>query len=134
MAEVREPESTTECLYYSRREFAPGKGRSTAWVFRKECPKCKGALMGKPKKTAKEYVCKACGYAEDKKTHEEAAELIIKYECPFCQHKGVATSPYKRKTLYGKPAYVFQCGGCSEKLGLYKRMGAPEKFLEKIGA
>ena len=134
MVDIREPESVQECLYFSRREFAPGVGHSVAWVFRKECPKCKKGLMGRPKKTAKEYVCKACGYAEDKKAHEEDVTLSIKYSCPFCAHKGFAQIPYKRKTLYGKPAFVFVCEGCSEKVGLYKRMGAPEKFLEKITA
>ncbi len=131
---MHEPESVTECLYFSRREFAPGKGSAMAWVLRKECPQCKKAFMGKPKKTAKEYVCKVCGYAEDLKKHEADVILTIKYTCPFCEHKGVAQTPYKRKTLYGKPAFVFQCESCNEKLGIYKRMGAPEKFLEKLNA
>jgi len=103
-----------------------------AWVLRKECPKCKKGLMGKPKKTAKEYVCKACGYEEDKKTHEADVILNVKFTCPFCNKEGDATSPYKRKTLYGKPAYVFVCPNCDQKLGLYKRMAVPDKFMEKL--
>lgn len=129
---MREPESMNECLYFSRREFAPGRGKAMAWVLRKECPKCHKGLMGKPKKTAQEYVCKACGYEEDKKTHEADAQLNIKYTCPFCNEDGETTMDYKRKTLYGKPAYVFECSSCNEKLGLYKKMNVPEKFIEKL--
>lgn len=131
---MREPESMQECLYFSRREFAPGKGKAVAWVFRKECPECHKGLMGKPKKTAKEYVCKECGYSEEKKAHEDAAELNIKFMCPFCNEDGEATIPYKRRTFLGKPAYVFQCGACGEKLGLYKKMNVPDKFLAKLPA
>lgn len=130
---MREPESVQECLYFSRQEFAPGKGSVMAWVFRKTCPKCKKGLMGRPKKTAKEYLCKACGYEEEKTKHEADVELCAKFTCPFCSKEGEATSPYKRKTLYGKPAFVIVCPNCKEKLGIYKRMGTPAKFLEKLG-
>lgn len=130
---MKEPESMGECIYFSRREFAPGKGHAMAWVLRKECPKCHKALMGKPKKTAKEYVCKACGYEEDLKTHEADVVLNIKFTCPFCNKTGEAETVYKRKTLYGKPAFCFKCDACGEKLGIYKRMAMPEKWLEKLG-
>ena len=130
---MREPESVTECLYFSKREFAPGKGKAMAWAFRKECPKCHKGLMKKPKKTAPEYECPECGYGEPKKEHEESAELNIKFTCPFCDKEGEATTIYKRKTLYGKPAYCFACPSCNEKLGLYKKLNTPAKFLEKLG-
>lgn len=131
---MREPESTTECLYFSRREIAPGRGKAMAWVFRKECPECHKALMKKPKKTSPTYDCPECGYTEPKKEHEENSELNIKYTCPFCDHKGETTAIYKRKTLYGKPAYIFICDGCGEKVGLYKKMNVPPKFIEKVEA
>lgn len=130
---LKEPESMAECLYYSKRALAPGLGNATAWALRKHCPKCKKGLMGKPKKTATEYVCKQCGFAEELATHEADVILSIQYVCPFCSHKGETTSPYKRKSLYGKPAYIFTCEKCKEKLGIYKKLNTPKAFLEKLG-
>ena len=130
---MRELESTAECLYFTRREFAPGKGKVMAWVFRKECPKCHKALLSKPKKTAPDYECKECGYGEPKKEHEANSEVCVKYTCPFCDKSGETTTPYARKTLYGKKAFVFNCEHCNEKLGIYKKMSESKKFNEKLG-
>ncbi|MBR9703601.1 hypothetical protein GOV10_06170 [Candidatus Woesearchaeota archaeon] len=130
---MKEPESMDECVYFTRRAFAPDKGKMMAWALRKECPKCKKGLMKKPKKTANEYVCPQCKYEEPKAEHEENLVVSVKYTCPFCNKDGKAETPFKRKTLYGKPAYVFLCSSCNEKLGIYKRMAFPKKWLEKLG-
>ena len=82
------PSSMGECLYFTNR------GDVLAWVYRKECPKCHKAKMGKPvvkgkvKTRAKEYVCPNCGYTEDNKTHEESLKLEVKYTCPSCKKEG----------------------------------------------
>ncbi len=125
----KQPESTEECIFYTRRTIgADEEGRITAWVFKKECPKCHKAQMGKPvvkgKKMvrAKEYVCPACGYVEEKFDHEKTLMVNIEYTCPFCKKSGEATTEYKRKTLDGVPAYIFNCGFCQKKLGITKKM------------
>ncbi len=123
---MKQPESVDECLYFTRRKFEP-KGGAVAWVFRKQCPKCKEGLMKKPKKTSPTYDCPKCGYAEPKKEHEETAELNIEYECPKCGHKGETTVEYKRRTWQGVKAYVFKCEECGEKIGLTKKMKEPKK-------
>jgi len=134
MSFPKEPESMSECMYFSNRRLTIDKGKALAWIPRKICPKCKEGLMKKPKKTATNYVCPKCGYEESVKELEEEAIVYIKYECPFCGHKGEATTPYVRKTLYGKKAFVFLCESCKEKIGIYKKMNIPDKFLEKVEA
>lgn len=134
MSFPKEPESMAECLYFSNRQLTAEKGRALAWVPKKECPKCHKGLMKKPKKGAKEYVCPECKYEEPKSDHEKEAVVYVKYECPFCGKKGEATTPYTRKTLYGKKAFVFKCEHCNEKVGIYKRMTVPDKFIEKVQA
>ena len=65
------PESMDSCLYFTNRSLDP-EGQILAWVYKKECPKCKAAKMGKPvvkgkvKIRAKEYVCPKCDYTEEK--------------------------------------------------------------------
>ncbi|MCF7901238.1 hypothetical protein K9L67_03350, partial [Candidatus Woesearchaeota archaeon] len=127
---LKQPESMEEVIYFTRRTLEP-KGRVVAWTFKQECSKCKKALMGKPvdkgkvKIRATEYVCPECGYSEDKKEHEDKAEVFVEYTCPFCEHSGETTTPFKRKTWQGRPAYVFICDSCKEKIGITKRMAAP---------
>lgn len=129
---LKQPESMEEVVYYTRRTLEP-KGRITAWAFKIECPKCKKAQMGKPvekgkvKIRAKEYVCPACGYTEEKKVHEDKLTVSVEYTCPYCDYVGEAQTPFKRKTWHGVKAYVFECGGCKEKIGITKRMSAPKK-------
>ena len=41
------PESMSECLYFSRRDFN-NEGSAVAWVYKKDCPECGKAKMGKP--------------------------------------------------------------------------------------
>lgn len=132
----KQPESMDECLYFTNRTLGE-KGHAIAWVFRKECPRCKKAIMGKPvekgkvKTRAKEYVCPECGYTEDKKEHEESLNLEIEYVCPECGHSGDTETAYKRKSFKGVPAFVFECQGCGAKLGITKKMKAPKKKKAK---
>lgn len=125
---LKEPESTDELLYYTRRTLGD-KGKAVAWVYKKECPKCHKARMGKPadekgkvKIRANLYVCPACGYSEDKKTHEESCILQVKCVCPFCSKSGEAETGYKRTSFEGSPAYVFTCPHCMKKIGITKKM------------
>ena len=123
------PESTEECLYFTRRTLGE-KGKIMAWVYKKDCPKCGKAKMGKPvekgsvKIRAKEYVCPGCSHAEEKKAHEESCMVEVIYTCPQCGSEGEATTEYKRKSFYGVPAYVFACGKCGKKIGITKKMKA----------
>lgn len=111
-----------ECLYFTNR------GNILAWVHRKECPKCKNARMGKPvekgkiKTRAGEYVCPACGYAEEKQAHEESLKLEAAYTCPKCNKKGEFTAQYKRKNYQGVPSYVVECQHCGEVMPLTKKL------------
>ncbi len=112
----------TECLYFTNR------GEILAWVYRKTCPKCKKAKMGKPvvkgkvKTRAETYECPACGYSEDKVAHEESLMLESVYTCPKCKKKGESTAPYKRKVFQGVPSYVVDCQHCGEKMALTKKL------------
>ena len=121
---LKQPESVEECLYFSRRKLGEN-GKAVAWVFRKECPKCK-TLMKKPKKTSLTYDCPECGYNEPKAEYEAAAVVNIEYVCPECGHAGEATSEYKRKTLQGVKSFIFVCGACKAKLGITKKMKEPK--------
>jgi predicted RNA-binding Zn-ribbon protein involved in translation (DUF1610 family) len=111
-----------ECLYFTNR------GYIIAWVYRKECPKCHNAKMGKPvengkvKTRAKEYICPACGYSEGQQEHEESLQLEATYTCPACGKEGESTAPYKRKTFKGVPSYVVECVYCGHKMPLTKKL------------
>lgn len=121
------PNSTEECLYFTRRDLGDN-GSVIAWVLKKKCPKCQKALMGKPvekgkvKIRAKEYVCPECGHKEGKAEHEESCMVNVKYKCPHCGFEGEATTEFKRKTFQGIPSYVFECQKCHEKIGITKKM------------
>jgi predicted RNA-binding Zn-ribbon protein involved in translation (DUF1610 family) len=129
---LKQPESMDDLLYFTRRTLEP-KGRVMAWAFKKDCPECGKALMGKPvekgkvKIRAKEYVCPECGHTEDKAEHEKTVELNVQYTCPKCEHQGEATTPYKRKTFKGVKAFVVQCEECGEKIPVTKKMKEPKK-------
>jgi predicted RNA-binding Zn-ribbon protein involved in translation (DUF1610 family) len=130
---VTEPQSMDELIYFTRR--AIGNGKAMAWVYRKECPKCHKAKMGKPvdpktgsaKIRAKEYTCPECGFTEEKVEHEESLTLEAKYTCPHCGKEGEGTTPYKRKTFEGVPSYVVVCEHCSGKIGISKKMKEGKK-------
>ena len=125
------PNSMDECIYFTNRAFE-NNGKALAWVYRKPCPKCKKATMGKPvvkgkvKLRSEEYVCPGCNFTEQKEEHEESLMVEIQYTCPKCTFSGEATTQYKRKSFQGVPAYVFECGKCHEKLALTKKMKAPK--------
>lgn len=127
---LRQPESTEECVYYTRRTV--DKGQVTCWVFREKCPKCGKAVMGKPKDErtgkvkirAKEYVCPQCNYTVQKEQHEDTLTANISYTCPHCQNKGETQIPFKRKSFEGIKALVFLCDKCKQKIPITKKMKA----------
>lgn len=126
------PNSMEEVVYFTNRKIEPN-GNAKAWAFRMDCPKCKKAKMGKPvedgkvKIRAKEYICPACNYTEEKAEHEAKLTLSVAYTCPYCENKGEAQTEFKRKNFEGVPAFVFTCGKCSKKIGITKKMKAPKK-------
>lgn len=129
---LKEPENMNECLYFTNRTIRD-LGKAKAWVYKKICPKCEKVIMGKPVEKgkvrirAKEYVCPACGYVEEKKEHEESLKLELKYVCPECEHEGEAEAPYIWKTFKGVKSILFNCGECDENIGITKKMKDPKK-------
>ncbi|MBS3166191.1 hypothetical protein J4444_03655 [Candidatus Woesearchaeota archaeon] len=129
---LRIPESMNECLYFTNRDTV------LAWVYRKTCPKCKKAKMGKPvvkgkvKTRAEVYECPACKYQEDKIAHEESLELESAYTCPKCKKKGESTGQYKRKAYKGVQSYIVTCQHCGEVIPLTKKLkGIKGKVAEE---
>ena len=132
------PESMDECVYFTRRAIDGGK--AVTWVFREKCDKCGKALMTKPldektgkfKLRAKEYVCSECGHKEEKEEYEEKLTANIAYTCPKCKHAGEIQIPFKRKSVGGVKALVFNCQKCDEKILITKKMKAPKKKGEPV--
>lgn len=130
---LQPPETMDECLYFTNR------GDILAWVYRKECPQCHKAKMGKPvdKKTgkvktrAKEYVCPECGYTEELIAHQESLQLEATYTCPECGKEGESTAPYKRKSYQGIPSFVVECQHCQATMPLTKKLKEPKKKKKK---
>lgn len=128
------PKSMNEVLYFTNRTLENG-GKVKAWTYKKVCPECGKAEMGKPvdKKTGKvkirstEYVCPECGFTEEKIPHEESLELQAAYTCPACKKEGESAAPYKRKSYQGVQSYIVECEHCGEKIPLTKKMKAPKK-------
>ncbi len=131
MSKFKLPERMDECLYFTNR------GDILAWVYRKECPQCHKARMGKPvvkgkvKSRANEYVCPACGYEEEKQEHEESCEVQAQYTCPTCKKQGESSAPYKRKPYQGVPSYVVECEHCGAKIPITKKLKEPKKKGKK---
>jgi len=125
---MKEPQSMDECFYFTNRTLEDGKGKSMAWVFKPDCPKCGEAKMGKPvekgkvKTRATEYVCPACKYTVSKEELDPTLTVEVKYKCPYCGDEGEAKTDYKRKSFKGVQAYVFVCNKCKEKIGITKKM------------
>jgi len=133
---LTQPGAISETIYYTRRTLlGEHEGEAVAWAYKKECPECKNAKMGKPvdektgkiKIRAKEYVCPECNYTEEKKEHEESLTIEIQYTCPHCGKEGEGTTPMKRKSFTlpndkKAPAYIVDCEHCSGKIAITKKM------------
>jgi len=129
---LKKPSSMEECIYFTNRTI--GFGRTMAWVFRKQCPKCSKGIMGKPQKKggkvdkkSNHYVCYSCGYQETNEQLESNLILNVEYKCPYCGNEGQTTTEYKRKSFEGVPSYIFECQKCHKKIGLPKKLKATKK-------
>jgi|TARA_Y100000310_G_scaffold50496_1_gene46523 hypothetical protein len=129
---LKKPNSMEECLYFTNRSI--GDGFTTAWVYRKECPKCKKGRLGKPikkngkvDKKAEYYECPLCKHQESNEEIEKDLKLEVQYKCPYCRNESETTTEYKRKVFEGIPSYVFECGKCSKKIGITKKMKKSKK-------
>jgi ssDNA-binding Zn-finger/Zn-ribbon topoisomerase 1 len=130
--QLKKPDSMEECLYFTNRSI--GEGSAIAWVYRKECPKCKKGRLGKPikkngkaDKKADYYECPLCKYQEKNEVVESGLVVEIEYKCPFCGNEGQTTTDYKRKAFEGVPAFVFECEKCHKKIGVTKKLKEPKK-------
>ena len=135
---LKVPDSMEECLYFTNR-YVGENGHLLAWVYRKECPKCKDAKMGKPvdpktgkvKSRSKDYVCPNCKFTQEKDEHEESCEVQAQYTCPACGKEGEGITPYKRKSFKGTKAYVVECEHCSEMIPITKKLKEPKVKKKK---
>ena len=134
---LKEPKSMDDCVYFTNRTI--GEGSIKAWVLREMCPKCKKALMGKPKakngkvkSRALFYVCPECGHTMEKEAYEDTLQCSVLYRCPHCKHEGDAQVPFERKKVQRfdeekmKKVSVdvirFQCGKCGQNIDISKKM------------
>ena len=125
---LKVPETMDESLYFTNRQI--GDGHILAWVYKKECPKCKKTKMGKPvdpktgkvKIRAKEYVCPECGFTEEKVEHEESLTLEAQYTCPHCGKEGESTGIFKRKKYQKILSLLVECQHCGETIPLTKKL------------
>ena len=131
---LRQPESMDECVYFTRRSLESDKGSIKVWVFKQTCPKCKKAIMGKPRDKngkvrvrANEYVCPSCGYSVEKKAYEESLTADAEYKCPSCGSSGEAQTLFKRKNIEGIPTLRFQCAKCNANLDVTKKLKEKKK-------
>ena len=134
--QLKKPDSMEECLYFTNRSI--GEGFAIAWVYRKECPKCKKGRLGKPiKKNGKAdkksdyYECPICKHQESNEEVEKSVRLEVEYKCPYCGNEGQATTEYKRKVFEGIPSYVFECEKCGKKIGVTKKLKETKKKKEE---
>lgn len=126
---LRQPESMDECVYFTQRSLAGGKGSVKVWVFRQTCPKCRKEMMGKPKDKkgkvlvrAKEYACPSCGHRVEKQAYEDSLTANAEYGCPSCGNGGESQIPFKRKNVEGVPTLCFACGKCGANIDVTKKM------------
>ncbi len=82
---------------------------------------------GKVKIRAKEYVCPSCGHSEEKVAHEEHLTANVQYTCGKCGNPGETQIQFKRKSVDGVKALVFNCDKCKERLLITKKMKDPKK-------
>lgn len=141
---LRQPESMDECVYFTQRPLEGDKGSVRVWALKQACPKCKKAIMGKPRDKkgkvlirASEYVCPSCGYTLEKKAYEESLTANAEYKCPACSSAGEAQIPFKRKNIEGIPTLRFQCAKCKANIDVTKKLkekkgkGQSESGLEE---
>lgn len=126
---LRQPESMDECVYFTQRSLGGDKGSVKVWVLKQACPKCKKAIMGKPRDKrgkvlirAKEFVCPGCGYTVEKQAYEASLAANAEYKCPACGSAGEDQIPYKRKNIEGIPTLRFQCAKCSANIDVTKKL------------
>ncbi len=126
---LKQPESMDECVYFTNRSLENGKGSVKVWVFKQTCPKCRKAIMGKPRDSkgkvrtrADEYVCSSCGYSVEKKAYEESLTANAEYTCQACGSSGEAQIQFKRKNIEGIPTLRFQCVKCKANIDVTKKM------------
>ena len=131
--EIKKPSSMEECLYFTNRSL-DNDGYAVAWVYRKPCPKCKNARLGKPikkngkaDKKAAVYECPTCKHQEPNEKIEAELKVEVEYQCPNCKNKGMTTTEYKRKNFEGVQAYVFACGKCGKNIGITKKLKSTKK-------
>ena len=131
--ELKKPGSMDECLYFTNRSL-DNNGYAVAWVYRKECPKCKNARLGKPikkdgkpDKKAAVYECPKCKYQEPNDKVEAELKVEVEYQCPHCSSQSMATTEYKRKNFEGVPSYVFACKKCGKNIGITKKLKSTKK-------
>ncbi len=132
---LKMPDSVEECIYFTRRS----KPNVVAWVSKEKCPKCKKAMMGKPKGSdgkvkirAKEYTCSACGFTMEKQAYEDTLTANIQYTCPKCGFSGDHQMPFKRKKVklfdaeenkeVKADALIFNCPKCGQQIAVTKKM------------
>lgn len=129
---LKKPDSMEECIYFTNRSI--GEGSAIAWVYRKECPKCKKPTLGKPIKSngkvdkkADYYECKLCKYQESNEEAEKDLKLEVQYKCPYCDNESETIAEYERKVFEGVLSYVFECGKCNKKIGITKKLKSSKK-------
>jgi len=134
---VTEPENMDDLVYFTRRALGD-KGHIMCWVYRKECPECGKALMGKPKKAdggvkirSPEYECPECGHKVEKAEYEATLTAEAKYTCPECSNEGEGEAPFKWKTIEGAKTVRFQCSKCEANLDVTKKMKDKKKKKPK---
>ena len=126
---LKQPGSMDECVYFTQRSLEGGKGSVKVWVFRQTCPRCRKAMMGKPrdkkgkvKTRANEYACPSCSYTVEKQAFEDSLAANAEYKCPACGNAGEAQIPFKRKNIEGIPTLRFQCGKCKANIDVTKKL------------
>ncbi len=129
---LRQPESMEELVYFTNRDV--GNGSARVWVFKKECPKCGKAKMGKPlkpdgkpKMRAAEYSCPACGHTVEKEEYEDTLTACAEITCPECGKDAELEAPFRRKNIEGVKALRLVCPHCSANVDVTKKMKAVKK-------
>lgn len=132
---IQEPTSMDDLFYFTNRTLENG-GWIKAWVYKPEAPNGKGKLQkprdpktGKPKVRSTIYVDDD-GNEYPRSEIDPTLSVEIKYKSPFTGKEGETTTPYKRKTWQGVPAFVFEDDE-GNKIGITKKMKAPKKKKKK---